>query len=156
MKERELGTMQIAGKKTVIVETQITEDSPHGRRSLFRFNPLAPLMNEMAGSLISTEWYARSEEGKDVAWGVLIESLKEKDGVVFYASVALDYRRIGLGRFMIRLGTDQAIHYRKRSILVEVESTNEIALKILDEEEFEKQPEQHPGYTLLRKELKWI
>jgi ribosomal protein S18 acetylase RimI-like enzyme len=158
MKERELGSMQIAGVTIRVVETTLGPETLSQPR--VRFMLMAPsiplLWVELNGTLICSEWYARIGE-KDVAWAVLLENVKDRtgEGVAIYAAVDDANRRLGLGRFMIRLGTDQAIRYRKRTILAEAENTNEAALKIMDEEEFEVQPEQHPGFTLLKKELKW-
>lgn len=152
MKERELGNMQIAGERIVVFENNVAPGSlvAYSRNT-------APLYQSLALSrcLVVTEWTAILSEESGAASAILIETADDKDAVVFDVFVAESHRRLGLGRFMIRLATDQAIRYRKRTILAEVENTNAGALKILDEEDFEIQPEQHPGYTLLKKSLDW-
>lgn len=167
MSERELGSMQIANERIVITEVPISQESivvdgvvksvAIERRSPFMDkDAYTPFLHEQRGGIIQAEWYAETMEGKVVAWAMIVHGLDGPDTVILFACVTTPYRRLGLGKFMIRLGTDQAIRYRKRTILAEVANTNTVALAIAEDEEFEKQPEAHPGFTLLRKELKWL
>lgn len=152
--------MQIANERIVINEIVPNNEPSSNNDQIwcpFTFSSAPFLFEECPpGTEITARWHAALNGTRTIAWGAIIPSINIPEGVVLSAIVVNDYRRLGLGRFMIRLATDQAIRYRKRTIMAEVENTNEGALKILDEEDFEKQPEQHPGYTLLKKELKWI
>ncbi len=156
MKERELGHMQIAGEKIRVVEKDADPDDPVlleyvrlQERQVFSSSHVHELHYSVC------DWWAYIDEKTIIASGSLLEMGDDAETVGAIVYVATQYRRLGIGRFMASLVTDQAIYYRKRTILAEVENTNEAALKILDEEEFEVQPEQHPGFTLLKKELKW-
>lgn len=150
--------MQIANDRIWIMEEDLSMNGPQKEEFLARVRIETPKPFGPIG-LVVAMWWAFTDENKIVAFGHLMHDCPDPqdiETVLLIAHVLESHRHLGLGRFMIRLATDQAIRYRKRAIMAEVENTNEGALKILDEEDFEKQPEQHPGYTLLKKELKWI
>ncbi len=152
MKERELGSMQIANERIRVVEKSSDVDKdPQTQFS----QGWPPLLDDYLGATVLTEWWAMTEEQKLIGWATLFVTPGIEESVALWACVAEDRRRSGLGKLMIRMGTDQAIRYRKRTIWAEVLATNAAALSILDDEEFEKQPEAHPGFVVLRKELKW-
>ncbi len=154
VKERELGNMQIAGEKIRILETQDPEDQ---WGAAWQNNTKIPFFRQIQwpGFLVA-RWQAFNSAGYAIAEAFLFDCGQGTEVVGFTAEVVEASRNIGLGRFMIRLATDQAIRYRKRTILTEVENSNAAALHILDIEDFEKQPDVHPGFTFLKKELKWI
>jgi ribosomal protein S18 acetylase RimI-like enzyme len=144
--------MQVAGERIVVVETDPTVTWPAKDEFFKTLRSESPVPAGAAGTVVAN-WFACTETAV-VAFGHLIE--QDVETVWLWVHVLKSHRRLGLGRLMIRLGTDQAIRYRKRTILAQVENTNEPALKILDEEEFEVQPEQHPGFTLMKKTLNWV
>lgn len=155
MKERELGTMQIANERIRIIEKPLDVDDPIQQEyiRLFEAETSTQGVTYDRESIIA-DWWAYSNDKQIVACAN-IQNQGEVDTVTFWVYVAKLYRCLGIGKMMLSLVTDQAIRYRKKTILIEVKNDNAAALHMLDVEDFEIQPEQHPGFTLLRKELKW-
>ena len=157
MTERLLGHMQIANDKIQIAEVEFSEDvirkwyrDAHG--SLDGYEPKP--QNEI-------EWFAfLTHKGNETLPHATIVSYAaltpiENNEVRFRWIVSREYRGWGLGKLMARFATDQAIRNRKRAIVIDVEKSNEIALKILEDEEFEVVPHQESGIVGMRKELRW-
>lgn len=152
---RELASMQIAGEKLRVMEKEF--DISETSEFLDTVNPDEGVMPTRGVNVVGKwlEWAAFTGESEMASWAALFPMVGS-DSVILWAAVKPKFRGIGLGKLMIRLATDQAIRYRKRMIIVEVKNDNAPALQILDAEDFEKQPEVRAGFTLLKKELKWV
>lgn len=148
---RALGGMQIANDRIVVVERELSDQE---RAPFVIYRDPALLADSHAK--IYKEWVALTGEQVIVGVGVLFEMGDNESVVVLSAYVSPDYRRVGLGRLMLRFGTDQAIRYRKRTILAKTTDNNAAALRILEDEDFEKQADVLPGYAFFKKELKWV
>lgn len=148
---RALGGMQIANEKISVIE--VAADWEHDAEFVRSWTPIYADIGEPSPY---KRWAALSDSQSAVAIAELAELPDTKDTVLLWAFVGAEYRRVGLGRLMLRFGTDMAIRYRKRTIFAECRPDNAAAIKILEDEEFEKQPERNPGFVLFKKELKWV
>lgn len=149
MNELEIGHMQIANERIRVIEP--TKGS---------LNPAWPFLPEIYRSFTENWilWQALTADGKSVASAGLLQSEPTDDHVLFWAEVDEKWRGNGLGGLMIRLATDQAIHYRKRSVETMVPVAHKTAIHLLEDQEFEKQLEIESPVpcVVLRKELKWV
>lgn len=105
-------------------------------------------------------WFAYAPDPEDsgklekmIGYGVLTRIAPEE--VALRWVISPEYRGLGLGKLMARFGTDQAIRYRQRTITAAIDHKNEIALGILDQEDFESSSQPGQEIVRLKKELKW-
>ena len=142
--DREIGSMQIENERVVFVETN-PATMGEAREQFFQSIGLGTtgLLSQ-----IVTEWWAKIGE-ESIGYACLTEYANEE--VKLLALVIPKYRGTGVGKLMIRLATDQAIRYRKRAIRVNRGDTNEVGLRILEDDEYERPVNE----DVLRKELKW-
>lgn len=149
MNEREIGYMQIANERIRVVEP--TKGS---------LNPAWPFLPESYREFMENAifWEALTDDSNDIASAGLLQDAPTDAHVLFWVEVDSKWRGNGLGTLMIRLATDQAIHYRKRSIVTKVPKVNLQAIHLLEDQEFEKLREvvETVDLVVLRKELKWV
>lgn len=148
MNEREIGHIQIANERIRVIEP--TKGS---------INPEWPFLPESYREFMENAifWQALTEDGSSIAVAGFLQDTPTNAHVLFWAEVDPKWRGNGLGALMIRLATDQAIHYRKRSIVTKVPAVNLQAIHLLEDQEFEKMREvvETADLMVLRKELKW-
>lgn len=149
MNEREIGHMQIANERIRVIEP--TKGS---------LSPAWPFLPESYREFMENAifWQALTEDGNSIAIAGFLQDQPTNEHVLFWVEVDSTWRGNGLGALMIRLATDQAIHYRKRSIVTKVPAVNLQAIHLLEDQEFEKLRgiEDTVDLVVLRKSLKWV
>lgn len=120
---RVIGTMQIANEHIVVIEK---------------------LDQEHEAEIVWTAYAEDDPENpkytKDVGAGIIIR-VATQEGMV-WVTVKPEYCRNGIGRFMGQIATDMGIRYRFLKLTCAVTPNNAAGLKLLEEEEFEKDPQQ--------------
>lgn len=152
-----LGNMQVANEQIRIVETKVPEDV------LIKFLARAdPSRDIEPPNVIDITWFAfaplenqpiEDETKYERIVGYASLERSGKDDVVLRWVVDLDYRSMGVGKLLARFATDQAIHYRMRTI--SAFTNNEVAIRILEAEMFEPVPPEINGRIHMKKVLKW-
>ena len=159
MKDRELAKMQVANDIFLIIEKKLDDEdavqNEFRQQYLLRQESFPPQV--WGGRYVEIAWWAMENETNIVGFGSLSgATLTPSDTVWLWAYVTEPRRGLGLGKLLMRLGTDLAIRYRKREILTAVPSMSAPALHILDIEDFEIDKARSGEFSVLRKELKWV
>jgi ribosomal protein S18 acetylase RimI-like enzyme len=146
---RELGSMMIEDRVIQVIETEATKTVDN--RADFLATVAGADFSAFIGSVIVTEWWALvGAEKQPIAYASLVAADADSPEVSLLVIVHPDFRGRGVGKFMTRFATDQAIRFRKRSIVCKVEPSSPIVRTLMDEE-FDPDPSRRA----FRKVLKW-
>lgn len=151
MIDRILGHMQIANETIQVVETKLPDEA---LKPFFDRLDLPGKQAYQAPKATDITWYALTLDETVIAYGLLARDEETRCGT-FTFIVIPPYRDVGLGKFMVRFGTDQAIRYRLKEIVVTLPQDLRIirprAVRMLEAEDFDLVD----GQGIMRKVLKW-